>query len=74
MALRFLGIDPETNSGDSPTVWADDAAGDYVIKGWTVAADLLAETRPDSRETVIRIPKRMAQFMQEGTSGGGSAV
>jgi hypothetical protein len=74
MTLRFLGIDPETNSGDSPTVWADDEAGDYVIKGWKVTADLLADTAPDNREAVIRIPKRMAQFMREGSSGGSSAV
>ena len=74
MALRFIAIDPETNGNDCPTVWADDAAGDYVIKGWAAPADLLTETAPDSRESVIRIPKRMARFMQEGSSGAGSAV
>jgi len=74
VALRFIAIDPETNGNDCPTVWADDEAGDYVIKGWAVTAELLAETGPDPRETVIRIPKRMARFMQEGSSGAGSAV
>ena len=74
MALRFIAIDPETNGNDCPTVWADDETGDYVIKGWAVTSELLAETAPDSRESVIRIPKRMARFMQEGSSGAGSAV
>ena len=74
MALRFIAIDPETNGNDCPTVWADDETGDYVIKGWAVTAELLAETAPDSRESVIRVPKRMARFMQEGSSGAGSAV
>jgi hypothetical protein len=74
VALRFIAIDPGTNGNDCPTVWADDETGDYVIKGWAVAAGLLAETGPDSRESVIRIPKRMAQFMQEGDRAAGSAV
>ena len=38
MALRFIAIDPETNGNDCPTLWADDEAGDYVIKGWAVTA------------------------------------
>jgi hypothetical protein len=69
MALRFIAIDPDTNSGNCPTVWADDETDDYVIKGWTVTADVLAETTPDHRETVIRVPKRMARFMREAVSG-----
>jgi hypothetical protein len=74
MTLRFIAIDPGTNGNDCPTVWADDETGDYVIKGWAVTAGLLTETAPDPRETVIRIPKRMARFMQEGDSGASSAV
>jgi hypothetical protein len=74
MALRFIAIDPETSGNDCPTVWADDEAGDYVIKGWNVTPDVLTQAGPDPREGVIRIPKRMAKFMQEGNSGAGSAV
>ena len=74
MALRFIAIDPETNGNDCPTVWADGETGDYVIKGWKVTAELRAETGPDPREGVIRIPQRMARLMQEGSSGAGSAV
>jgi hypothetical protein len=74
MALLFIAIDPETNGNDCPTVWADDGAGDYTIKGWTVTAEFLPATSPDPRETVIRIPKRMARCLQEGSSGARSAV
>lgn len=52
MALRFLGKDPDSPNGDSPSVWDD---GDwYVVQGWRVtdtaevagllaAANVLAE-------------------------------
>ena len=32
MALRFIGKDPESADGDSPTVWVDDADGSIVIQ------------------------------------------
>jgi hypothetical protein len=72
MALEFLGIDPGTNgdgcNGDNcPTAWVDGATGDYVLKGWRITDPVtLAEVGdlPD-RETVIRFPRRMAQFLLE---------
>ncbi len=65
MTLRFLGIDPETQHGTSPTVWDD---GDcYVIQGWRVTdVEALAEIGEiPAHETVVRIPKRMMPFFPE---------
>lgn len=64
MALRFIGIDPDTDGSHCPTVWLDDATGDYVLQGWRITdPETLAEIGeiPD-RETVIRFPGRMARF------------
>jgi hypothetical protein len=66
MALQFIGIDPETDGNDCPTVWVDDVSGDFVLKGWKITdAAMLAEAAPDHREVVMRFPARMAQFFQE---------
>jgi hypothetical protein len=33
--MRFLGVDPDSEHGSSPTIWED---GDsYVIQGWRIA-------------------------------------
>jgi hypothetical protein len=75
VALQFIGIDPETDSNDSPTVWIDDVTGDYILKGWKIDAAMQAETRPDHREVVMRFPRRMAQFFREvDDDGRGNAV
>ena len=66
MALQFIGIDPGTDGSDCPTVWVDDMTGDFVLKGWKITDPvMLAETAPDHREVVMRLPARMAQFFQE---------
>jgi hypothetical protein len=63
MALQFIGIDPETDGNDCPTVWVDDATGDYVLKGWRIPGPLApAEAAPGHGEVVMRFPARMAQF------------
>lgn len=78
MALRFVGIDPNTGSGQSPTVWVDETSGELVIQGWKVSAETFAECAatsapghaigvPDS-ETVVRIPARMASIIREACS------
>lgn len=75
MTLRFLGIDPATETGDSPTVWFDDDTREFVLQGWKVGDDLrrqITETPapnhapgiPD-HEDVIRMPARMAQVLRE---------
>lgn len=66
MALRFLGKD--TQGGNSPTLWAD--GQDYVIQGFTLDADVLAEigTIPDG-EAVIRVPKKLMAHLSKDSGG-----
>ena len=75
MALRFLGTDPDSPDGGSPSLWDD---GDsYVLQGWRVTdpADVAALLRAASRdripdnETLIRFPKRMMPLFPESGSG-----
>jgi hypothetical protein len=74
MALEFLGVDPETMHGDSPTVWDD---GDcYVIQSWRITdPETLAQIGAvPAHETVLRLPKRMMQFFREVNGGGAASV
>jgi hypothetical protein len=69
MALRFLGKDPESDHGQSPTIWDD---GDcYVLQGWRITDEATLTEVGDvpHHETVLRIPKRMLRFFPE-VSGG----
>lgn len=78
MAPQFLGKDPESPDGDSPSLWDD---GDcYVMQGWRVTdsaevAGLLeaaGQDRIPGHETLIRFPKRLMPLFPEvnGDSGG----
>lgn len=78
MALRFIGIDPPTGSGQSPTVWVDEETREIVIQGWKPSVELEAECAattvpghavgiPDN-EAVVRIPARMASILREACS------
>jgi hypothetical protein len=70
MALRFLGKDPDSPSGDSPTIYYDDRDDTLVIQGWKITdAATLAHMEIPEHETAIRIPMRMVQFFPE-VSGG----
>jgi hypothetical protein len=71
MALRFIGKDPDSPNGDSPSVWDD---GDsYVIQGWTITgqdeiAELLhaaGQSTVPGHEALIRFPKRLKHFFTE---------
>lgn len=69
-ALRFIGVDPETPSTGSPTVWVDEDDNSIVIQGWRITDDLslagiLATGPIPDHETVIRLPRRMAPFLLE---------
>ena len=73
MALRFLGKDPDSDHGQSPSVWDD---GDtYVVQGWRVddSATLAAVGEVPSHETLIRIPKRLMPVFPEVSGGSGGA-
>ncbi|WP_059013461.1 hypothetical protein [Streptomyces specialis] len=77
MPLLFIGIDPASEQGDSPTVWADTDAGELLIQGWTATAEeenrCYSEggTAPGhdsavpAHETIVRIPARMAPIIRK---------
>jgi hypothetical protein len=75
VALRFIGIDPDTKTADSPTVWVDEEKGELVFQGWKPSPELQAEAAafevpghavgiPDE-EAVVRIPARMVHLIRE---------
>ena len=78
MALRFIGVDPNTPNNGSPTVWLDEDDQSIVIQGWKVTDDRtiseITATGPiPDHETVVRLPARMAPFLLEvcGDDGTG---
>ncbi|MGI5197105.1 hypothetical protein ACQEVY_26335 [Streptomyces sp. CA-288835] len=75
MSLRFIGIDPNTGQGESPTVWVDESRSELVIQGWKPDAATEAECAafkvaghavgiPD-HEQVVRVPARMVSILRE---------
>lgn len=75
MSLRFIGIDPETKTADSPTVWVDREKGELVFQGWKPDPQLEAECAAFEvpghavgipvDEAVVRIPARMVHMIRE---------
>ncbi|KFF96353.1 hypothetical protein PV367_22020 [Streptomyces europaeiscabiei] len=76
MALEFVGIDPETTGGGSPTVWVDEETADLILQGEEADKLLKAQvgetewvaghdTGIPAHETVIRIPARMVPILRE---------
>lgn len=66
--MRFLGKDPDSAEGDSPTLYATDRADrkTYIAQGWVVT-DLraLVEIGPiPEGETIIEIPEDVLKFYQ----------
>jgi hypothetical protein len=61
MRAHFLGVDPESGEGDSPTLFATDRTDrvTFIAQGWKVTdPDVLADVGdvPD-HETLIEIPE-----------------
>lgn len=74
MALRFIAIDPNTGTGESPTVWVDDQTWDLVVQSYedeTTTAQAASFTVPGhavgvpAGEAVVRIPARMISALRE---------
>ncbi|MFJ3497348.1 hypothetical protein ACIPPJ_27660 [Streptomyces sp. NPDC086091] len=73
MAVRFVGIDPDTDRDHCPTVWADAEAQEIVLQGWKPTADTQADCEATSpangsvpeTEAVVRIPARMIPLIRE---------
>ncbi|MGI9000496.1 MAG: hypothetical protein ACR2GH_02395 [Pseudonocardia sp.] len=66
MRARFLGKDPESNVGDSPTLFATDRIDreTYIAQGWVVTdPQALAGIGPiPNGEAIIEIPEDVLKF------------
>jgi hypothetical protein len=45
MALRFIGIDPDTDEKNCLRVWVDDEKNELVLQGWKADEELEDEAR-----------------------------
>jgi len=72
---RFLGKDPESQEGQSPTLFATDRADrvTYIAQGWKVTdPQVLADVGPvPDHETLIEIPEDVLKmyarrYLEEG--------
>lgn len=76
MSVRFIGVDPDSEQGDSPTVWVDSDKQELLIQGWKATPDEEARcydagTAPGhepgvpAHEALVRVPARMARIIKE---------
>jgi hypothetical protein len=74
MHARFLGKDPESNVGDSPTLFATDRTDrkTYIAQGWVVTdSQVLADVGPiPDGEAIIEIPEDVLKLYQRNQSEG----
>ncbi|MCX4745413.1 hypothetical protein OG455_07745 [Kitasatospora sp. NBC_01287] len=75
MKLTFIGIDPNTDTDQSPTVWVDEEAEDLVFQSYVADAETVAtcsETQipghssgcPEG-EGIFRVPFRMVPMIRK---------
>lgn len=70
MALRMLGKDPESKTGDSPTIYLDEERDTYVVQGWKILdAERRAQLDLPGHEDVIGLPRRMVAFFEKEDRG-----
>lgn len=66
MHARFLGKDPQSQVGNSPTLFATDRADrvTYIAQGWKVTdAEVLADIGPvPDNETLIEVPEEVVKM------------
>jgi hypothetical protein len=73
MAVRFIGKDPPSKNGDSPSLWVDESDGSIVFQAYRVTnpeqvAGLLAASGRDhipDHEVLGRLPATMLPLLQE---------
>jgi hypothetical protein len=73
MALRFIGIDPNTDGNNCPSVWVDETDDSIVIQGLELTnpedlAQVAARSPIPDNEKVVRVPRRMANLLMEACS------
>ncbi|WP_406088802.1 hypothetical protein [Kitasatospora purpeofusca] len=75
MKLTFIGIDPATDTDESPTVWVDEEAEDLVFQSYTADDETVATCArtqipghssgcPEG-EGIFRVPFRMVPMIRE---------
>ncbi|MER8068020.1 hypothetical protein ABTZ59_06895 [Streptomyces sp. NPDC094034] len=68
MDLRFIGIDPNTNGGNCPAVWIDDAAREILVQGLKPDKETQARCGENSpmpdTEGIVRLPFRMIEIIR----------
>jgi hypothetical protein len=79
MALRFIAIDPDTDTNHCPAVFIDEETGDFLFQGWTVTdTETLAESSQHSliadNESLVRLPARMREIILEALSDPGTVI
>ncbi|WP_300613985.1 hypothetical protein [Trebonia sp.] len=79
MALRFVGIDPDTGGDNCPAVFIDEETGDFLLQGWMVTnpdtlADIAGYSPIADDESVVRLPARMREILLEAVNGYGAAL
>ncbi|WP_158883181.1 hypothetical protein [Amycolatopsis anabasis] len=66
MRAQFLGKDPDSQEGQSPTLFATDRSDrtTYVVQGWKVTdPQVLADIGPVPRhESLVEIPEEVLKF------------
>ncbi|WP_030673440.1 hypothetical protein [Streptomyces sp. NRRL B-1347] len=75
MALRFIGIDPDTGQQGSPTIWVDEVRREFVFQGLRPDTELEQQCAAfevpghapgiPSHEAVVRVPFRMVAMLRE---------
>ncbi|APU17462.1 hypothetical protein [Actinoalloteichus fjordicus] len=66
MRARFLGKDPESNVGDSPTLFATDRTDrkTYIVQGWNVTdVQARADVGPvPPGEGIVEVPEEVLKY------------
>lgn len=82
VALRFLGIIPNTPKTESPTIWLDEETGDLIIQSYLADEATVREaqrvgsipghsTEIPAGEGMFRLPAVMRQFLPGPVGEGG---
>ena len=71
MALVFLGKDPNSKQGGSPTLWYDEDRDTYLFQSWKVTdSERLTQLDIPDHESVIEFQSRMLRFLPGMKSDG----
>ncbi|MFG2224516.1 hypothetical protein [Streptomyces sp. NPDC048644] len=70
MALHELCRDPESQIGQSPTLYYDDSTKTYLLQSWKVTDfERLLPIAVPEHETVVEFPARLLPLFPDGSVG-----